>query len=149
MATSKVKVPFSGGCACGAIRYECSAEPVMMFKCHCRDCQHMTGSGFSPAVIVPADAFRITRGELQYHFTESAGGGQHRRGFCAQCGSLITGGENSERPRSIVGVTAGTLDDPSLFQPQMDIFVSDAQPWDSMDPKLPKFEKYPPFAGQT
>jgi hypothetical protein len=36
-----------------------------------------------------------------------------------------------------------------LFQPQMDIFVSDAQPWDSMDPKLPKFEKYPPFAGQT
>src|SRR5271169_7134651 len=29
----------SGGCACGAIRYECDADPVIMMNCHCRDCQ--------------------------------------------------------------------------------------------------------------
>ena len=110
---SRVKIPFSGGCACGAIRYECSAEPVVMLKCHCRNCQHMTGSGFSPAVLVPAEAFRVTRGQLRYHFTRSAAGGQHKRGFCAECGSLLTGGENTERPTGVVGVTAGSLDDPS------------------------------------
>ncbi len=42
----RMKIPFTGGCVCGAIRYECSAEPIMMFKCHCRDCQHVTGGGF-------------------------------------------------------------------------------------------------------
>jgi len=43
-----------------------------------------------------------------------------------------------------VGILAGSLDDPSWFHPQMDIFVSDAQPWDQMDPAIPKFEQYPP-----
>jgi hypothetical protein len=47
-----MKVPFTGGCACGAIRYECNAEPIMMGKCHCRDCQHISGGPFVPFVIV-------------------------------------------------------------------------------------------------
>ena len=39
---------FTGGCVCGAIRYECDAEPIMTFKCHCRDCQHVTGGAYAP-----------------------------------------------------------------------------------------------------
>jgi hypothetical protein len=56
-------VPFFGGCACGAVRYECSAAPVAMVNCHCRDCQRAGGTGFSPTVVVPADSFRLLRGE--------------------------------------------------------------------------------------
>ena len=52
-----VKVPFTGGCICGAVRYECTAEPVMTFKCHCRDCQHVTGGAYVPGLLVPAPAF--------------------------------------------------------------------------------------------
>ncbi len=48
-----MKIPFTGGCSCGAIRYECTAEPIMMLKCHCRDCQQVTGGGFAAAVLVP------------------------------------------------------------------------------------------------
>ena len=66
-----VKIPFTGGCSCGAIRYECTAEPIMMFKCHCRDCQQGTGSGFAPGMLLPRAAFRLTRGQLRYHFTPS------------------------------------------------------------------------------
>jgi hypothetical protein len=72
---AQTKVPFTGGCACGAIRYECNAEPVMMLKCHCRDCQQLTGGGFAPAVFVPSEAFRVRRGQLHYHFTPSIAGG--------------------------------------------------------------------------
>jgi hypothetical protein len=138
-----VKIPFTGGCSCGAIRYECTAEPIMMLKCHCRDCQQVTGGGFAPAVLVPTEAFRLTRGQLHYHFTPSIGRGKHKRGFCGQCGSRVTGGEFEGQSQS-VGILAGTLDDPSWFQPQMDIFVSDAQPWGQMDPTIPKFDGYPP-----
>jgi hypothetical protein len=135
---------FTGGCGCGAIRYECTAEPIMMFKCHCRDCQQATGGAFVPGLLVPASAFRLTKGELRYHFTPSTAGGRHKRGFCTQCGSRITGGESDRPDSKFVGITAGSLDDPGWFQAQMDFFVSDAQPWDLMDPATPKFQHYAP-----
>src|SRR5437667_12391973 len=56
--------PFSGGCACGAIRYESTAEPVMMLHCHCRDCQRSSGGPFSSFVIVPTEAFKLLQGSL-------------------------------------------------------------------------------------
>jgi len=81
-----MKIPFTGGCVCGAVRYECTAEPIMMFKCHCRDCQQVTGGGFVAGLLVPTSAFRLTQGKLRYHFTPSAAGGKHKRGFCAEGG---------------------------------------------------------------
>jgi hypothetical protein len=63
------------------------------------------------------------------------------RGFCPNCGSRIFG-MTSGFPQFIL-ITAGSLDDPSLFKPTMDFFTSSAQPWDYMDPKLPKFAKQP------
>jgi len=139
-----LKVPFTGGCVCGAIRYECTAEPIMMFKCHCRDCQRVTGGGFVAGLLVPATAFRLTQGQLRYHFTPSAAGGSHKRGFCPECGSRVTGGEFDRPDSEFIGITVGSLDNPSWFHPQMDLFVSEAQPWDHMDPAIPKFEHYPP-----
>lgn len=139
-----MKIPFSGGCSCGAIRYEITAEPIMLLKCHCRDCQHVTGSAFAAAIVVPREAFRLTRGQLRYHFTSSIRRGKHRRSFCPECGSRITAAEFETGDSPNVAVLVGSLDDPSWFQPQMDIFVSDAHPWDQMDPAIPKFEQYPP-----
>jgi hypothetical protein len=137
-----MKIPFAGGCVCGAIRYECASEPLAMLKCHCRDCQQITGGPYVPAVIVPLRAFKITQGELRYFSTPSQGGGHNKRGFCPACGSRITGAENPER--GFIGVTASSMDGPSWFKPTMDIFVSDAHPWDLMDPNLPKFPDYAP-----
>jgi hypothetical protein len=117
----------------------------MMFKCHCRDCQRVTGSGFVAALLVPASAFRLTKGQLRYHFTPSFAGGKHKRGFCPECGSRLTGGESAERPTGFVGITAGSLDDPAWFHPTMDIFTCDAQPWDRIDANLPNYEQYPPM----
>ena len=41
-------IHFTGGCACGTIRYEWSAEPVLAGNCHCRDCQRATGGTCAP-----------------------------------------------------------------------------------------------------
>jgi hypothetical protein len=129
---------FIGGCACGAIRYECNAEPIAMFNCLCRDCQRASGGPFTAVVYVPAKAFRITKGRPRYYNSSSEAMGHNKRAFCPECGSRLFGGITDEG----CGISASSLDDPTLFRPQFHIFISDAQPWDHMDPKLPKFEKY-------
>src|ERR1700741_3654872 len=74
MSSSPVQLPITGGCYCGNIRYESIAQPMMMIKCHCRDCQHITGGPYAPAVVLPITAFKLTKGELRYHFTNSLAG---------------------------------------------------------------------------
>lgn len=132
---------FQGGCVCGAVRYECNADPLVMFNCHCRDCQYVSGAGYQAVMYFPASAFTLTKGELRHHATESIARGENKRGFCAECGSRISGAE-SERG---IGIVASSLDDPSVFRPQFDIHVADAQPWDRLDPAIPKFDGYPPM----
>ena len=131
---------FTGGCACGAIRYEVNAEPIAMFNCHCRDCQRMTGGAYTPVVYVPAKAFKLTKGAPCFYNTSSEAMGDNKRAFCPECGSRLFGAI-TEQGR---GITASSLDDPTLFKPQFEIWTSEAQPWDHMDPKLQKFEKYAP-----
>jgi hypothetical protein len=103
----------------------------------------VTGGAYTPVVLVFAKAFKLLEGSLRYHFTDQVSGGRHKRGFCADCGSRITGGE-TEVPQPWMGLTASSLDDSSWYRPQYDIFASHAQPWDLMDPALPKHEQYPP-----
>jgi len=137
-----MNLPITGGCLCGAIRYECTAEPLRMLKCHCRDCQQLSGGPYLPVVVVPLSAFKITKGELKYFPTPSVLGRPNVRGFCANCGSRLTGAENPKH--DFIGITASSLDDPTLFQPTIDIFVADAQHWDLLDPDSPKHPQYMP-----
>ncbi len=56
----------TGGCQCGAVRYECSAEPLFTGNCHCRDCQKATGGAYVPAFAVPVQSVKIT-GDVKYY----------------------------------------------------------------------------------
>lgn len=87
---------FSGGCICGAIRYECSAEATATGKCHCRDCQRATGSAFAAAFVVPRDAISIT-GDVKYFDLKGDNGSLVRRGFCPVCGARLFG-KSAARP---------------------------------------------------
>lgn len=133
--------PFSGGCACGAIRYECAAEPLLFLNCHCRDCQRETGSAFAPILAVPKTAFTITHGSPQYFALTADSGQTTKRAFCAACGSPLFGLPGSVP--DLVTIRVGSLDDPSEFRPSQDIYTASAQPWDSMDPALPKCSRMP------
>jgi hypothetical protein len=133
-----MQLPITGGCACGAVRYECVVEPIMAVNCHCRDCQRASGSGYAPGTWFPADAFRITKGQVKYHDIKVETGNTVSRGFCVDCGSPLIA-KNSSAP--LVIVRAGSLDDPSLHRPQIDIWVASAHPWDHMNPALAKYER--------
>ena len=132
---------FSGGCACGAVRYECTGEPLFALNCHCRDCQRESGSAFAAVLGVPRAAFRLTRGSPKHFDLKADSGYATRRVFCGECGSPLFG-EPGSRP-DMVTIRAGSLDDPSDFRPSQDIFIVSAQPWDHMNPRLPKVPRLP------
>ena len=138
-----IAVPFTGGCACGGIRYECSAQPIAATNCHCRDCQRASGSAFGAFLTLFSDGFRLTRGELRFYRSMSDGGDPMMRGFCADCGSPILVREEHRPKLAIIHVAS--LDDPSGYAPAMDIFTSSAQPWDVMNPDLEKHPRMPPI----
>jgi hypothetical protein len=133
--------PLTGGCVCGAVRYTCTAPPEerQMFRCHCRDCQHVSGGPYCAVVYVPAATFAVTRGKIRHHTTPSAMGGLHKRGFCADCGTRLTGGETPGEVSTHLGFTASSLDDPTVFRPSLDMWTAEAQPWDVPDPQTPRF----------
>jgi hypothetical protein len=133
-----MELPITGGCACGAIRYECDAEPVLSLNCHCRDCQRASESAYASGLFVPASAFTLTKGDPKFHVTTGDSGNVGSRGFCAECGSPVVA-KQSAFPVCVVYATS--LDDPSSHRPTMDIFTSSAQPWDYMNPELPKFPR--------
>lgn len=136
-----MNLPFTGGCACGAVRYQSTVEPILMLHCHCRDCQQSSGGPFSSFVIVPVEAFQLVKGSLRFHSSPSEAGGWTHRGFCQACGSPVE--IKPDAAPQLVAIRSASLDDPSWFSPQMDVWTSDAHPWDLMDAALPKFEKYP------
>ncbi len=135
-----MKLPFTGGCMCGAIYYECSAEPMVTANCHCRDCQRVSGSAFLAGFIVPLNAVAIV-GEVKYYDVIGDSGNSISRGFCPTCGSRLFG---KRATGDLLSITAASLDDPSWFRPTMDCYTASAQAWDYMNPDLPKFAQSPP-----
>ena len=133
-------VPFSGGCACGAIRYECSAHPVFSWNCHCRDCQRTSGSAFCPVLYVAKATLTIT-GKSKYYDVRAESGNQVSRGFCPECGSPVF--IQAELVPDLQGLWAASLDDPSQFQALVQVWTRSAQPWDCLTPTLQKVEKAP------
>ena len=138
-----VATHFTGGCTCGGARYSCTAEAVFAVNCHCRDCQRATGSAFASMFFVPQDAVTIT-GDVKYHEVVGDSGKVVKRGFCPTCGArLFSKPSRDLLLADLLGIAAGSLDDPSPYRPTMDIYVTSAQPWDCMDPELPKFRTFP------
>ena len=136
-----MRIPLTGGCACGAIRYESTGEPLFSINCHCRDCQRETGGAYAPIVGVPTAGFKLLQGTPSYFEVTADSGSKTRRAFCAECGSPLFG--RPESRTDMVTIRVGSLDQPGGFRPTQDIFTARAQPWDCMNPDLPKISGLP------
>ena len=109
---SDMTIPVTGGCLCGAVRYEADEPPHHVEYCHCRMCQKHSGSAFGVSAAFRADSFRITRGAPKFYKSSDIS----ERGFCADCGSsLIDRYFDPDDPYVWVGV--GTLDHPGDAPP--------------------------------
>ena len=79
------RVPVTGGCLCGAVRYESTEPPTEGYYCHCTICRKAYGGLFSATVKFTGSAFKFRQGELKYHRATPIA----KRGFCDNCGSPV------------------------------------------------------------
>jgi hypothetical protein len=131
---------FTGGCLCGALRYQAEGPPQYMGHCYCEDCRKASGSGFIPFIGFAADAVRFT-GETLKFTSKAANGNNAVRNSCPVCGSLVFGGEAGKDTAHTI--YAGTLDDPGLFRPAVAIFTRGRPDWAAIPPGLRIFERSP------
>ena len=130
----------TGGCLCGALRYEAFGEPLGSGHCYCVDCRRASGSGFIPFMGFNAEAVRFT-GEACGFRSKAANGGEAVRNRCV--------GLHEPRIRRRIGKTdsytiyAGSLDDPSAFHPTIAIFAEGRPPWAVIPEGLKVFERMP------
>ncbi len=119
----------SGGCQCGAVRYELHGESKMLYACHCTDCQKQSSSAFGMSLIVAPENLRFVSGRDRLRAWDTRGGdGDIKRcHFCADCGTRIYHG--SDRPEDEISIKAGSLDDTAWLQPVAQIWLRSAQPW--------------------
>ncbi len=125
-----VSMPVTGGCLCGAIRYEADQPPYNAGYCHCRMCQRSLGNLFAAAVFFKNADFRFVTKEPAWYASSDL----VKRGFCRDCGSPIAFQRNDLD--SLV-IWIGTLDEPAAFEPRAHFFTESKIPWVDIHANLP------------
>lgn len=131
----------TGGCHCGAVRYEIALDILRSYCCHCLTCQTWSGSAFSQNALMREDAIAVTGPVVDYRFVNPSGHESHQR-FCGTCHTRIFN-TNAARPGLAV-LRAGTLDESDRLEPALHIWVKRKQPWIEIAAGVPTFEEQAP-----
>ena len=131
----------TGGCYCGALRYEFDGQPMFQAQCHCRECQYISGGHPNVVIGAPEAAFKYVKGAPK-GFSRTDIDKPVTREFCAECGTHILA-KAAHMPGMLI-LKVGTFDDPKLFAgPQMAIFLKDKQSFHHVPGGIPTFETAP------
>jgi len=136
------ELPMTGGCGCGAIRYEISEPFVSAQYCHCTRCQRRSGTAASANARAAPESFAIVQGEE--HLRSWAPDDGFEKLFCAICGSALFSRAHPGDSTSI-GVRLGTLDNDPGIRPQWRQFVAYAASWEAIPGDgLPRYDERRP-----
>jgi hypothetical protein len=131
-----MELPITGGCGCGAVRFEVSEPFVSAGYCHCTRCQRRTGTAAAASARVAPGSFRVVTGEE--HIERWAPEGGYEKHFCGLCGSALF--SQNPHDRSVIGVRLGAVDGDPGIRPQSHAFVAYAAPWEPLpDDGLPRY----------
>ncbi len=118
----------SGGCLCGAVRYEVEWPPQALVVCHCSDCQKQSGSALSVVGVSARDGIEVI-GSLETFSHPGSSGQTVNRKFCGRCGSPVLTDTEAARMDGIIFFKAGTLDRTDDLDPTLHYWTGSAQHW--------------------
>jgi len=124
----------TGGCLCGAVRYEVDGPFLRAGHCHCSRCRKHSGAAVSTQARVRRERFRLLRGAERVRVFQPAGGAV--KAFCEVCGSSLFGGTWPEGED--VSIRMGSFDGDPGIRPQYHTFVDSRAPWDEITDSLPR-----------
>jgi hypothetical protein len=134
-----MSVPREGGCACGAVRYRLTSEPLFIHCCHCLNCQRQTGSAFVINLLIEADRVELL-GEVPMPIEVPRDDGSAQRIFrCPACQVAVFSEYGRPEVRFVRG---GTLDDPFNVAPDVHIYTRSKLSWITLPDSVPAFEDY-------
>jgi hypothetical protein len=128
----------TGGCQCGAVRYEVEGEMAHHALCHCSDCRASSGAPMVAWMAFPAAGFRVTKGEA-VAFNSSGASIRH---FCGTCGTGLYFLNEQFLP-GIVDIQSATLDDANDHAPSAQIQTAERLDYMAKLSELPEFERFP------
>jgi hypothetical protein len=129
-----------GGCACGAIRYALTTDPLIVHACHCRDCQRLTGSAFVVNLWLERSCVTASGAAPQSFALRAGSGRRHEVFFCGACGTTLW--SRYHLVPAALFVRAGTLDDPSAAVPDVHLFTRSKLPWVTLPEGVPAFASF-------
>lgn len=132
---------YSGGCACGAIRYETNHAPIFQNHCQCIDCQKRSGTGHGSYLTFAQRAEVRLEGKASNWRVAGDSGNDKIHAFCPTCGTPIF--LTFAAMPDLIAVHAASLDDPGQFEPQALTYSFRGHAWDVIDPSLQAFERMP------
>ncbi len=124
---TKISLPLEGGCQCGKLRYRVNQPPLMLYCCHCTNCQKISGSAFAISATIVETSFEFVTGEPRKTEWQSDAGNQRYGYICGDCGTRIAHGQTPTI--GMLSLRAGTFDDTSWVEPSGHIWTKSAQPW--------------------
>ena len=139
--SARIPLPLSGGCACGAIRYEVTTLPLMLYVCHCTECRRQSTAAFGMSMPVAKDGFRVTQGDPAFWERTADSGRTVKAAFCRACGMRVF--HLPMRNQGIVNVKPGTLDDTTWIVPAAHLWTRSRQPWVVIPDGVLQFEGQP------
>ena len=116
-----------GGCQCGKVRFHIESQPIVVYTCHCTDCQQQSSSAFGISVWVSVQSFILDKGQLKFWTTLSESGNSKQCSFCGDCGSRIYHAFNDDS--DVFSIKGGTLDDARHLQPIGHIWLRSSPKW--------------------
>lgn len=132
---------YTGGCACGAIRYDISGEPIFSNHCQCLDCQRESGTGHSSYLTFRREGVTLN-GKVGTWDMIGDSGNMKTRAFCPTCGLAVY--LTFAAMPDLVAIRAASLDDPGRYKPQAVTYAMRGHSWDHLEPGLPNFDRMPP-----
>jgi hypothetical protein len=133
---SEPSFPLTGGCGCGAVRFELREPLVSASYCHCTRCQRRTGTAASANGRAAPGSFEVVAGAEHLRSWAPEGGAE--KVFCGLCGSALFSRTAGDPPA--IGVRLGAIDGDPGIRPQWHQYVDYAAPWEELpDDGLPRY----------
>jgi hypothetical protein len=130
---------FSGGCACGAVRYTLASAPMFVHCCHCKDCQRQTGTAFALNALIETDGI-ASKGKTEDIAMPTDSGRRHIVSRCPTCKTALWSDYGGRKILRFVRV--GTLDAPAALPPDVHIFTRSKLPWVGLPKGARAFKVY-------